>query len=584
MDIKYIFEDTRIHHTKYKLAPDDLTIFVDYGDGNSDTAFDHHASSEKACSTSLICSEKGLARLKSLFKDISQESLRIVTHSNPDLDSIAAATVVTRFAKNNPQPLSRHLVEYIRAKDQGEIVHEDIKQSIALLFQAMKNNRNNDMDIMIDGISLVEAIDCAIESGNLHLGWSDLINVSALRDSFCTELSAFDNAIENCQKILAKAPRTLLTLPCVKNGLQDFKWAEAIFLDFSKQSEEPLGWKDLIRSEKRLTMSGNPLPCMGVYSSKRNRDNYIFSVTPESGFSLKGFGAYIDAFEEQSSNELQTKGNFSQRIQEIANKRCDKGAPDLIRSIASPRSGYSNSDPWYDGRGHNYTIIDTPESGTVLEPSDILVAFLQRYSPFWKEHIRKEQAKCIRLDLGNASHSIVSDWLFQVIPQWDGTPQLKTVTNMKCSRYCLADLISSLANLNRDNCKYSIYVPIIPSSAQILPEENPNMHIQLAHYLIAHQGNPICTSLPLMKTLQTWVSKMVSSPLPGKLWSVSDNMGIVVFDYMPDENSKSQFDKITEQYFDLAKQLKWTDTLTTVIRQKKRYDALVEFVERSGLV
>jgi hypothetical protein len=42
------------------------------------------------------------------------------------------------------------------------------------------------------------------------------------------------------------------------------------------------------------------------------------------------------------------------------------------------RLGYDNSDPWYDGRGHNYTIVDAPRHGTVLSADAIervLLAF-----------------------------------------------------------------------------------------------------------------------------------------------------------------------------------------------------------------
>ena len=35
------------------------------------------------------------------------------------------------------------------------------------------------------------------------------------------------------------------------------------------------------------------------------------------------------------------------------------------------RAGYANSDPWYDGRAHGDTIVDSPRSGTVLTAEEI---------------------------------------------------------------------------------------------------------------------------------------------------------------------------------------------------------------------
>ena len=35
------------------------------------------------------------------------------------------------------------------------------------------------------------------------------------------------------------------------------------------------------------------------------------------------------------------------------------------------RAGYTNSDPWYDGRAHGDTIVDSPRSGTVLTADEI---------------------------------------------------------------------------------------------------------------------------------------------------------------------------------------------------------------------
>jgi hypothetical protein len=43
----------------------------------------------------------------------------------------------------------------------------------------------------------------------------------------------------------------------------------------------------------------------------------------------------------------------------------------------TPRSGYDNADPWYDGRAHGHTIIDSPRSGTLLTADEVEAIFLE---------------------------------------------------------------------------------------------------------------------------------------------------------------------------------------------------------------
>jgi hypothetical protein len=83
----------------------------------------------------------------------------------------------------------------------------------------------------------------------------------------------------------------------------------------------------------------------------------IISVKPDSGITLKTLGARIEE-------------------EEAASRRALYGQDDRVvdretGQVKTPRAGYSNPDPWYDGRGHQYTILDSPRSGTVLSPERI---------------------------------------------------------------------------------------------------------------------------------------------------------------------------------------------------------------------
>ena len=54
--------------------------------------------------------------------------------------------------------------------------------------------------------------------------------------------------------------------------------------------------------------------------------------------------------------------------------RCQDPSTGQLRP---PRPGYDNADPWYDGRGHDFGIVDSPRSGTWLSADEIESAFLQ---------------------------------------------------------------------------------------------------------------------------------------------------------------------------------------------------------------
>lgn len=102
--------------------------------------------------------------------------------------------------------------------------------------------------------------------------------------------------------------------------------------------------------------------CLTMDGKRRS----VVSVEPDSGLSLQNLAVKLE-------------------IAEVAKRKkkyngIDDREIDVITGITKPpRLGFGNSDPWYDGRGHNYTIIDSPREGTLLseeEVEDIIVMVL----------------------------------------------------------------------------------------------------------------------------------------------------------------------------------------------------------------
>lgn len=83
-------------------------------------------------------------------------------------------------------------------------------------------------------------------------------------------------------------------------------------------------------------------------NEKITRHRYVVSVDGNDRWGLFSYGWHLEALEKYLRNKL--AGIF----------------PLYPARTGPPRPGYHGPDPWYDGRGHNYTIVDSPNVGTIL--------------------------------------------------------------------------------------------------------------------------------------------------------------------------------------------------------------------------
>ena len=124
-------------------------------------------------------------------------------------------------------------------------------------------------------------------------------------------------------------------------------------------------FKDWARSDRERSPAGMGFLGLSVFMSKSPRDvrRCILSLTPDSGGSLRGLAELLDRAE-------------SDRRQEVYG--ADDRIIDPLTGARIPgRPGYGNSDPWYDGRAHGLTIVDSPRSGTLLTAEEIEALFLE---------------------------------------------------------------------------------------------------------------------------------------------------------------------------------------------------------------
>jgi hypothetical protein len=126
-----------------------------------------------------------------------------------------------------------------------------------------------------------------------------------------------------------------------------------------------LFFKDWARSDADRAGNGQGFIALSVFQSEGTRRlrRCILSVTPDSGVSLRGLGERLDRAEGERRREIHGED--------------DRVIDPVSGTSRPPRAGYTNADPWYDGRAHGYTIVDAPRSGTRLTADEIEAIFLQ---------------------------------------------------------------------------------------------------------------------------------------------------------------------------------------------------------------
>src|SRR5262249_19059770 len=122
--------------------------------------------------------------------------------------------------------------------------------------------------------------------------------------------------------------------------------------------ERVMFFKDWARSD------GYPALSVFMEKGRNGKPQCILSVTPASRTTLQGLGARLDEAEASKRRAL-NRGLDDREVDPKTGKRRE------------PRQGYRNADPWYDGRAHGYTIVDSPTGGTVLTAEEIEEVFLR---------------------------------------------------------------------------------------------------------------------------------------------------------------------------------------------------------------
>lgn len=366
------------------------TIYLDVGQDLRVGVLDHHQfDTFHASAARLVVRYPHYVRQAvNPYKD---DSLTIVVHRRPDLDAVAAAALALEVLENEPDDAALRLAEYVNLVDSGSqgASRDNIFSLYSAFAQVMHNimeeweidpdSSDDDYDneskklqcwsaAMETGIKLVQYV---LEEHRKNQKPIDKIDAFKCphclskrdREFVKQDLERYKKKLEDpyCKKRIMP-----LQLPHVVGGQKTVKALIIRNVQGPDIPDRVMFFKDWARSDVENNVEEQGFNCTCVIEEKAidSKAECWIAVKPNTGINLRGLGQQLE--ESEVKKRLQIAGSDSRWFElETGDKR-------------SARKGFNNPDPWYDGRGHNYTIVQTPNEGTVLG-SDEIEALLSDY-------------------------------------------------------------------------------------------------------------------------------------------------------------------------------------------------------------
>jgi hypothetical protein len=363
-------------------------IFLDVGGTLAPGVLDHHALEGRSCAAELVFHrpelvyghlvEPWLRRAESGRLVRRRWRPSIVTHGDPDWDSVVAVHLVQRLVEDGAfPPEAGALVAYARVVDQG-LFRLDLEKQPSLLFAAhtaylaVQNLRDlGSAGKMRLGLQLVKAlVDGVRVRGKRAESIEDLVP-DAPGTTAWTADPAFARLVRFLEDDVARGESDLRAGRATRALLPASDGGPPIDVSAFVSPLPPTS----ILHKYWVRASGHPLfVCPDgeerTRNGRRNFPRVIVSLDPNHrpqgrAPSLRGLG-------------------FALEVEETRRRRED-GEVGVQTRTGPPRfdGGYcDNADPWYDGRAHDWTIVDSPRATTVL-PFDDVVETVTR-GRFWR--------------------------------------------------------------------------------------------------------------------------------------------------------------------------------------------------------
>lgn len=342
-----------------QVAPDSIPegeVWVDVGNRVGPKVLDHHGGDTSAWSASELVMEMGSELIMPHIRE--NKPLRIVLHSQPDLDAICGAWLITKMVTDKLDPNSsrelQSIVQIVSENDQGLVKTNDAVSCWPIVMRSIIGSIGReevDPRSIYSWFGLFDKTLEVLKAGGSFSDSAERIITPELRTALAREQMDYDYDVQHgiqfqimlpLQREYSLKDRDIASL----NGIGGRRvLCDALYL----RNPISLLFKELARGDVSHSAQRRGFSMLVVNWDVRLNDGrvyqrYMISADPLVGVSLAGLGSLLEKAEQAKEDKA--------------------GGPHLPGrervKIGEGRFGMNVVSPWYDGRGHKFTIVDSP--------------------------------------------------------------------------------------------------------------------------------------------------------------------------------------------------------------------------------
>jgi len=360
-------------------------VYLDVGGHLCERILDHHFSMDQYLSATEACVREFDAFIEKPLKGYVGP-ITLITHCEPDLDGAMAIFYTKMRLEGQSQEgqgrLWDRVVEMVSANDQGYRTGTP-EASFPILFRALIQAHSAEYSAAPDAFLERRAfplirkfLDHDADPAALWHGmkgfeekklqmiieragadYQEDLRQGTIFQAFVPVMDLADDAAWQRARGGAPDPKVSQELPKAVPARARGQWSvvDGIVLNEPRSTL----FKELLRADQAHAPLGQGFCLSLVHLDKGGAGQHVISVDPARGVTLMGLGGLLEATEKAAEAEQ-------------GRTRKDRDGKTRARQPELPgRHGYGLDDPWYDGRGHAFTIIDNPNSGSVLTSDEV---------------------------------------------------------------------------------------------------------------------------------------------------------------------------------------------------------------------
>jgi hypothetical protein len=370
------------------VAPDPLPageVWLDVGNRTGPRVLDQHGGHGGAVSSTRLALERHDELVGTQVEGRGEVTL--VLHAAPDLDAIGAAWLVARRLElgrlPGPAPAVEAIVGAIDESDLGFDAAEDVRRSWPVVMKLrleIEAAAGDDTARARAGFAALDASLASLARGHDLEAVALDLTTPALRAALDGAAQDYTTDFEQGHVFEARLPvlgpeggPRLGPTTGPKGTTGEWKRTDGLQL----LNPRCRLFKELARHDRAGSPAGQGFALLAVSwlvdaEAQPPHWRHIVSTEPRSGLGLHGLGQRLEALEQQ-------RENATGRPLLAGRERVGEGRG---------RHGSNVASPWYDGRGHDYTIVDSPSvllggrptCASCLQPPEVLEA-IRRLAP-----------------------------------------------------------------------------------------------------------------------------------------------------------------------------------------------------------